>query len=125
VPAQGPGQAKAAAQVRLPGMARRTCAELVRAKRRARAIDWCRCTRTIILPFIPAKNISRYFTSDRISRKTAFIWPWVFSAPDGILPKFIVYSVDQETNNLRCDDRFTALIPAEMSHSNRLGRVFQ
>jgi len=45
--------------------------------------------------------------------------------PDGILPKFIVYSVDQETNNLRCDGRFTALIPAEMSYSNRLGRVFQ
>jgi len=43
----------------------------------------------------------------------------------GILLKNQRSATAQKTFNLLCDDRFTALMPAEMSQSNRLRRHIQ
>lgn len=42
----------------------------------------------------------------------------------GFFSSFRPYFAAQKTSNLLCDGRFTALMPAEMSYSNRLGRPF-
>ncbi|MNI40166.1 hypothetical protein D3C73_943730 [compost metagenome] len=42
-----------------------------------------------------------------------------------IFSKILLYSTDQKTFNLPCNGRYTALMPAEMSCSNRLRRRLQ
>jgi hypothetical protein len=65
------------------------------------------------------------FPGDRTSRKIAILLrPFLFTPPR-IFAKSSVRQADQKSHNLPCDDRFTALMPAEMSHSNRLRRRFQ
>jgi hypothetical protein len=76
-------------------------------------------------PCYAEKCFSWCFTSDRISRKITFLWPLFFASFYAILLKNQRSATAQKTFNLLCDGRFTALMPAEMSYSNRLGRAFR
>ncbi len=76
-------------------------------------------------PLIPRKTISRCFFGDRISRKLRLEDREFSRLNVGFFPSFSPHSLVQKTHNLLCDGRFTALMPAEMSYSNRLGREFE
>jgi hypothetical protein len=89
----------------------------VRAQRQA-----IRVTRSIL----PLPKIGQIeFLNDRISRNLVFLRPRLLFVRCRIFPKYLVYSLDQKTINLVWDGRFTALMPAEMSYSNRLRRRFR
>ncbi len=122
VPAQGPGQAEAATQVRRSFMDRRTCEELSQRK----IVDLERSARLLLCTSTnPSQNHFAVFLGDRISRKLRLKDREFSRLNVGFFPSFSPYSSAQKTTNLLCDDRFTALMPAEMSYSNRLGRGFQ
>jgi hypothetical protein len=76
-------------------------------------------------PFSPRKYFAWCFLATVYREKSpSFSWD-SYASTRQFLAEKIHFSADQKTSSLLGDDRFTALMPAEMSYSNRLGRAFQ
>jgi hypothetical protein len=125
VPAQGPGQVKLRRKFADPswldGLAKSLYAQCVDIERTTRFRFF---TISISLDLLE-KYFSRCVARDRTSRKIVDLLPRIFSMLRGIFLKNTPIQPDQKALNLPYNGRYTALMTADLSYSNRLGREFQ